>query len=134
MRKIGEEMAINLFEIDYLQLCFSYLGSNYIKQSEMTDIILYQNEIQVDKLRVNYHQRQLEKEWDSFKLKIVNPTVATEVFNLCLNLNFALTNKIKVLCKLKPQGKMIIRCIASISQIMSSSPVSFEINILNQMY
>ncbi|WP_241568682.1 hypothetical protein [Spiroplasma endosymbiont of Megaselia nigra] len=64
MRKIGEEMAVNLFEIDYLQLCFSDLGSNYIKQSEMTDIILYQNEIQVDKLRVNYHQRHLEKEWD----------------------------------------------------------------------
>ncbi|AXF96597.1 hypothetical protein [Spiroplasma phoeniceum] len=134
MRKIGEEMAVNLFEIDYLQLCFSDLGSNYIKQSEMTDIILYQNEIQVDKLRVNYHQRHLEKEWDSFKLKIINSTAATEVFNLCLNLNFALTNKIKVLCKLKPQGKMITRCIASISQIMSSSPVSFEINILNQMY
>ncbi|WFG97568.1 hypothetical protein M1770_05795 [Spiroplasma citri] len=48
-------MAVNLFEIDYLQLCFSDLGSNYIKQSEMTDIILYQNEIQVDKLRFNYH-------------------------------------------------------------------------------
>ncbi|WFG95620.1 hypothetical protein M1771_05810 [Spiroplasma citri] len=125
-------MAVNLFEIDYLQLCFSDLGSNYIKQSEMTDIILYQNEIQVDKLRFNYHQRHLEKEWDSFK--IVNPTVATEVFNTCLKLNFALTNKIKVLCKLKPQGKMIIRCTASISQIVPSSPVSFEINILNQTY
>lgn len=75
-------MAVNLFEIDYLQLCFSDLGSNYIKQSEMTDIILYQNEIQVDKLRFNYHQSHLEKEWDSFKLKIVNPTVATEVLIL----------------------------------------------------
>ncbi|GAA6238482.1 MAG: hypothetical protein SPLM_06000 [Spiroplasma phoeniceum] len=107
-------MAVNLFEIDYLQLCFSDLGSNYIKQSEMTDIILYKNEIQVDKLRVNYHQRHLEKEWDSFKLKIINSTAATEVFNLCLNLNFALTNKIKVLCKLKPQGKKWLHVVSQV--------------------
>ncbi|WP_424525962.1 hypothetical protein [Spiroplasma endosymbiont of Glossina fuscipes fuscipes] len=127
-------MQVNLFEIDYLQLCFSDLGSEYLLDSNIADIILYQPEIQVDKLRVNYHHVNLDKEWDSFKLKIINVSVAENVNKACQNLNFNVTNKIKVLCKLKPQGKMIIRCVASISQVLASAPISFDINILNQPY
>ncbi|WHQ36375.1 hypothetical protein [Spiroplasma sp. SV19] len=127
-------MQVNLFEIDYLQLCFSDLGSEYLHKTNIEDIILYQTEVQVDKLRVNYHQMNLDKEWDSFKLKIIDSTAAVNVYQTCQNLNFNSTNKIKVLCKLKPQGKMIMRCVASISQSSVSSPVSFDINILNQPY
>ncbi|WP_425379534.1 hypothetical protein [Spiroplasma endosymbiont of Stenodema calcarata] len=127
-------MQVNLFEIDYIQLCFSDLGSEYVLQPNNEDIILYQTEVQIDKLRVNYQQVKLDKEWESFKLKIIDPAVAKNIFRACQNLIFTLTNKIKVLCKLKPQGKMIMRCIASISQVSASSPVSFDINILNQLY
>ncbi|WP_338963597.1 MULTISPECIES: hypothetical protein [unclassified Spiroplasma] len=119
-------MQVNLFEIDYLQLCFSDLGSEYCYDANNEDIILYKDEVQVDKLRINYQQVKLDKEWESFKLKIIDTAAASKVYQACQNLNFKIANKIKVFCKLKPQGKMISRCVASISQVSASDRVSFD--------
>ncbi|AGM25209.1 hypothetical protein [Spiroplasma chrysopicola] len=121
---------MNIFEIDYLQLCFSELDPKLSKES-LTDIILSPNQIVVDNLRVNYQNTSdFEKSWDSFKLKITEKETKKSVSQELIKVDFANNPKVKVLCKLKPAGKMIIRCTASITENINGDNISYNINIL----
>ncbi|AGM26244.1 hypothetical protein SSYRP_v1c06540 [Spiroplasma syrphidicola EA-1] len=121
---------MNIFEIDYLQLCFSELDGKLTKES-LVDIILSPDQIVVDNLRVNYQNTSdFEKSWDSFKLKITDKVAKKSVNEQLIKIDFANNPKVKVLCKLKPAGKMIIRCTASITQSINGDNISYSINIL----